>query len=240
MGKIKGKNSILEAMRHNKRTLPSASCIDKSRSHLNYSLTNNDTPEKIASYAKALMLHNLNHTLRKDAVMAVEIIFSLPTSMINQDTRPFFKDCYEWVKTNITGQMLAFDVHLDEAAPHAHAVSLPLVDGKMIGSKVLGGTGNLIRLRKKFVDDVGMNYGLLFSEEVRLSEKLRYDWASMVISNLANNPLAKEAIWPIIQECITKNPAPFAKLLSIEPPTKPLRKSFVDYKRARGKGSFQK
>ena len=91
--------------------------------------------------------------------MAVEIIFSLPIDRHQQDTRPFFQDCFEWVKQHIPGALLSFDVHLDESAPHAHALILPLINDKMQGNKITGGIGNLNRLINLFYAEVARHYG---------------------------------------------------------------------------------
>jgi len=45
------------------------------------------------------------------------------------------------VKLNFAGELLSFDIHKDEAAPHAHAVILPLIDGKMQGSNMMAEKG---------------------------------------------------------------------------------------------------
>jgi len=135
LGSITGENGILFAMQHNKRTLQAErgapAHIDASRSSLNYCLAGNDTPQAIATHAKVQMLKAGIDKPRKNAVRAVEIIFSLPIDRHKQDTKPFFTDCYGWLIKTFAGELLSFDVHLDESAPHAHAVILPLIDNKL-------------------------------------------------------------------------------------------------------------
>lgn len=238
LGKIKGKNGILAAMRHNKRELPKADHIDSSRSHLNYSLVNESSPEQVAEYAKTLLASELTKTLRKDAVMAVEILFSLPSSRHNQDNRYFFEDCHKWVLENISGRLLAFDVHLDESAPHAHAVILPLVNGLMIGSKIVGNITNLNNLRHKFMEAVGKKHALFHRKIIKLSKAEERELASIILSKLKNDITAIDCVWPAIEQAVMNNPAPYARLLSIEQPTKRSKKSFVDHLRQRGRGTF--
>ena len=105
---------------------------------LNYALTEPDSAEAIDRHAKVLMVQSGIDQPRVNQVMAVEIIFSLPIDRHQQDTRPFFKDCFEWVKQHISGVLLSFDVHLDESAPHAHALILPLVDKQNTGQQDYG------------------------------------------------------------------------------------------------------
>ncbi|MES2498922.1 MAG: plasmid recombination protein [Pseudomonadota bacterium] len=174
LGTIKGKNGILEALRHNKRTLQNergaTGNIDATRTSLNYSLASADTPETIAKHAKVQMVEAGIDTPRKNQVMAVEVLFSLPIDRHQQNTKPFFADCHKWVLKTFPGELLSFDIHLDESAPHAHAVILPLIDGKMQGNGVIGGRGNLMRLIKLFHLEVARHYGLSRSENKRLNQ----------------------------------------------------------------------
>lgn len=60
LGKVKGKNGVLNALKHNKRTLQAergaGANIDPSRTPLNYSLTEPDSAEAIDRHAKVLMV----------------------------------------------------------------------------------------------------------------------------------------------------------------------------------------
>ena len=60
LGKVKGKNGVLNALKHNKRTLQAergaGANIDPSRTPLNYSLTEPDSAETIDRHAKVLMV----------------------------------------------------------------------------------------------------------------------------------------------------------------------------------------
>ena len=99
---MKGKTKVLEALKHNKRTLQAergaSENIEASKSHLNYSLTGNDTPEEIAIHAKVQMVKAGIDKPRINQVLGVEIVFSLPIDRHSQDTKPFFRDCCDWVK----------------------------------------------------------------------------------------------------------------------------------------------
>ena len=165
LGSIKGKNGVLEALKHNKRELQAergtGAHIDVTRTPLNYCLAGGDTPSAIATSAKVKMLQAGIDTPRKNGVMAVEVIFSLPIDRHQQDTKLFFADCLAWSNKTFAGELLSFDVHLDESAPHAHALILPLIDGKMQGNKLMGCTGNLMRLINLFHKEVTRHYGSL-------------------------------------------------------------------------------
>ena len=244
LGKIKGENGVLVALKHNKRTLQNESGvsanIDATKSSLNYSLASGDTPDVIALHAKVQMLKAGIEKPRKDCVRAVEVLFSLPNDRHDQDTKPFFTDCLNWTRQAFAGELLSFDVHLDESAPHAHAIILPLIDGKMQGRDMVGNTGNLMRLINKFHTDVARHYGLSRNESKRITHADKQSMAKQVLTQLKSDPAMKSSVWACFHDAIQSDPLPYAQMLSIQrTATKSAKdKSFVDHKRAHGKGSF--
>lgn len=244
LGKIKGKNSILFAQKHNKRTLQSErgaeANIDATRTYLNYGLHGLDTPEEIAIHANVQIAKAGIVSLRKDAVMGVEVIFSLPINRHQQDTKPFFLACYEWLKITFNGELLSFDVHLDEAAPHAHAIILPLVNGRMQGRDLVGNKGNLMRLINLFYLQVASHFGLSRKETKRLNISDKETLAREVVRCLRGDSVLNSKVWPIFRDLIFKDPLPYAQTLSIQLPAKVSHRHFVDIARSRGKGTLIK
>ena len=243
LGAIKGKSGVLEALKHNKRTLQAdrgaGANIDLTRTPLNYALAGADTPEAIATHAKVQMVKAGIDMPRKNQVMAVEVIFSLPIDRHSQDTRPFFMDCNKWVKQTFAGELLSFDIHLDESAPHAHAVILPLINGKMQGNAMIGGKGNLMRLISLFHSAVAHRYGLSKNDRKHLSAKDKQSIERQVLTRLKADAAMQSSVWPCVRDAIHKDPMPYAQMLLIEPDkTYDKAKSFVDHKRSKGKGSF--
>lgn len=235
MGKVKSKAGILNAAKHNKRTLQAergtGANIDAFRTPLNYSLTDPAaTAEEIDRTAKVLMVQDGIDKTRINQVMALEIIFSLPINRHEQDTCPFFQDCMDWTKQHIPGVLLSFDIHLDESAPHAHALILPLVNGKMQGSEIMGGKGNLMRLVNRFYADVAVKYGLSRNQSKHLAGKQKEGIEQQVLSWLATDPVMKSKVWPCVRDAIRKDPQPYAQLLNINPRpgNNGKRKSFVE------------
>jgi len=239
LGSIKGKDGVLVAMRHNKRTPQTAhgANIDATRTCFNYSIASDDTPKAIATYAKVKMLQAGIEQPRKNGVMAVEVVFSLPIDRHNQDTKPFFNDCYKWVKKTFAAELLSFDVHLDEAAPHAHAVILPLIDGKMQGDKLKGNRDNIQRLNNSFSDEVARHHGLSNSATKRLNTTEEQALEKLVLTRLKSDPAMLSDVWPYIRDAIHKDPLPFAEMLSIEVPLAEIAKgkSFVAIMTSTGK-----
>ena len=243
LGAIKGKSGVLEALKHNKRTLQAergaGANIDVTRTPLNYCLTDPATPEAIAMHAKVQMVKAGIDTPRKNQVMAVEVLFSLPIQWHNHVTHAFFNDCFAWVKQSFAGELLSFDVHLDESAPHAHAVILPLIAGKMQGNKLIGGKGNLMRLINLFYNEIATRYGLAKAARRRLNAKDKSSIERQVLTRLKADVAMQSSVWPCVRDAIHKDPMPYAQILSIEPDkTLHKAKSFVDHKRSKGKGSF--
>ena len=245
LGVVKGKSGVLVALKHNKRELQAErgadAHIDVTRTTLNYCLAGDSTPSAIATYAKVQMVKAGIDTPRINGVMAVEVIFSLPIDRHQQDTKPFFADCLAWVKKEFAAaELLSFDVHLDEAAPHAHALILPLMDGKMQGSAMIGNRGDLMRRINQFHKDVAGRYGLSKSDRKRLTSTDKQELEKLVLACLKNDTAKQSSIWPCIRDEIHKNPLPFAQMLDIEltKPAHKASKSFVDIKRSKGKGSF--
>lgn len=219
LGKIKGEFGVSIALKHNKRTLQIkhevSGHIDASRTPLNYSLVNNDSPEAIAMHARIEMFKAGISKPRKNGVMAVEVLFSLPIDRHKQNTRPFFTDSFNWVKQNFAGELLSFDVHLDESAPHAHAIILPLINGKMQGNRMVGNTGNLMRLINKFHIEVARHHRMSKSDKTRLTSLDKQALERLVLAHLKSDPVMKSCVWSCIRDAIHNNPLPFAQMLSI-------------------------
>lgn len=241
MGKVNGKNGILNALKHNKRALQAelgaGAHIDAFRTQLNYSLTDPATAEQIARTAKVLMVQAGIDKPRINQVMALEILFSLPINRYQQDTRPFFQCCMDWTIRNIAGVLLSYDVHLDESAPHAHALILPLVDNKMQGNKIMGNIGNLNRLRNLFYTEVACHFGLRRNKTKQLSGNDKVGLEKQVLMRLRTDAVMKSAIWPCVRDAIHNDPLPYAQLLGIErKPAKYTGRSFVQIMTSKGKG----
>lgn len=249
---VNKRGGVLAALKHNKRTLQAERGaplnIDVTRTPLNYCLAGDSTPSQIATHAKAQMLYAGIETPRKNGVMAVEVVFSLPTNRHDQDTKPFFTDCLAWVSKTLPGELLSFDVHLDESAPHAHALILPLIDNKMQGDKIKGDRTNIQKLRELFYKEVGAKHQLNRGKYRYLTTFHKHIIAKQVFARLTSDSVRKSSVWQWVADLINKDPLPLAQQLGIDvnaltkqPQDYPkVVKSFVDHKRSKGKGTFIK
>jgi len=241
--KLKPDSIILKAARHNKREiqaeLGAEGSIDPTRSSLNYSLVGPSTATAVAALAKDLMAAAGVGKLRKDAVLGIEVVSSLPVGH-QLDTRAYFADCVAWAEGYFGGaaNILSADVHLDEGADHCHILVLPLADCRMDGSNMMGGKAKLLAMQKQFHDTVAKQHGLR-KAPARLSGTGKQDAAAMVLKRLreTNDAALQSAVWPSVRDLIESAPEPFlmALGLSLEPKAKKL-KSFVEYVVSTGKG----
>jgi hypothetical protein len=239
--KLKGGGIITVAARHNKREiqaeLGAAGSIDPTRSHLNYSLAGPAAAGDVGQLAKDLMTAAGVTKLRKDAVQALEIVFSLPPGN-SLDDRAYFTDCVAWAGRYFGGVTLGVDIHLDEAAPHCHVLLLPLIDGRMAGSDMLGGKQMLAALQKDFFDQVAAAYGLS-KAPARLAGASKEAAAKAVLQTLRDtgDKALQSKVWATLRDVIERDPAPFLLALGIElqAPEKKL-KTFTQIMTSKGKG----
>lgn len=210
--------------------------IDVTRTPLNYCLIGQGSPQSIATEAKVLMLRAGIETPRKNAVMGVDVIFSLPINRHQQDTRPFFEDCLAWTQQTFDGELLSFITHNDESAPHAHAIILPLVDGKLQGNQMVGNKGNLYRLINDFHKQVGSKHGLSKNQSKRLNENDKQSLVKAIHQELSNDPLSKSKVWPIVRDHIQAEPLLYTQHLGLKV-THTTSKTFAGIMTSKGKGS---
>jgi hypothetical protein len=163
--KLTGKAIIEVAARHNHREIlaelgaASGEHIDPARVTLNRVLRGPGTAAGVASQAKTLMDAAGIKATRKDAVRGLEVIFSLPSdSSVDHDR--FFNESVQWAGKYFAVPVISAIVHNDEAAPHCHVLLLPLVDGRMVGSDLMGGRAKLLAMQADFHAQVGQCHGL--------------------------------------------------------------------------------
>jgi len=238
-------SKLLVALKHNKRELQAergfSKNIDFCKTPLNYFLYTRGTADFTYNWAKSQLASAGVHKIRKNGVLAIECIFSLPADWLSRDCKPFFDDCLAWVRDNFEGILLAFDVHLDESSPHAHALVLPLLDGKLQGDRIKGGKEHVAIRQKSFYERVSSKYGFESPVRRKLSTTAKTLLAKSVMKALKDDPVYQSKVFAWIRDAVFKNPLGCAQILGIPlPEDEPKIKHFVDYKRSRGRGTFQK
>ncbi len=207
---------------------------------MNYSLAGPAAAGDVAQLAKDTMTAAGVTKLRKDAVMGLEIVFSLPPGHAIDD-RAYFTDCSTWAERYFGGVILSVDVHKDEAQTHCHLLLLPLIDGRMAGSDMLGGKQMLMAMHKQFHLDVAGRYGLS-KAPARLTGASRQAAAKAVLQRLreTGDKALQSNLWATMRDVIEGDPMPFLMALSIElkAPAKKL-KTFTQIMTSKGKGKAE-
>lgn len=243
LAKLKGVGKVSKAARHNRRViqaeLGASGSIDPTRTHLNETLTGPPNAEDVATLARDMMRAAGIEKTRKDAVLALEVIFSLaPTHQL--DECAFFKDCVRWAGEQFGGaqNILSADIHRDEAAPHCHVLILPLLAGRMVGSDMVGNRTKLRDTRQRFHTAVGARYGLAKAPP-RLLGATKTVAATKVLETLRTglDGALRSKLWPQLRSSIEQDPGPYLLALNIEvtQPKKKLR-TMAQIFTSKGKG----
>lgn len=229
--KLRGGGIIKAAASHNRRAiqaeLGASGSIDPARTHLNETLTGPPTADEVALMARDRMTAAGIDKPRKNMVRGLEIVFSLDAGH-QLDERQFFSDCVLWAGHHFGGaqNILSADIHRDEAAPHCHVLILPMLNGRMVGSDMVGNRTKLRDTRQRFHDAVGAPHGLAKAPP-RLLGATKTAAAAKVVERLraGSDGALKSKVWGQLKDGIDRDPGPFLLALGItvEPARKKLR-----------------
>jgi len=246
IGKIKTITQLRSALRHNKREiqkeLGARSHIDSLRIPLNYSLLEDhptiELVDKVNAQIKAYQTHT-RKGIRCDAVLAIELLFSIPAAKTDIDSRAFFEDCLAWAKEQFSpAEVLTAHVHLDEANPHMHLILLCVTPTKLLGSFLKGSKLKYKERADNFFQEVANKHGLQ-KPAFKLKKAERHSLAKQVISHVetCSDPVTTSALYPLIRQSIEFDPTPFAMNLGIEIHTAPPKlKTMTQIMTSKGKG----
>jgi hypothetical protein len=217
-----GPNILLIAAKHNKRAMSrdatSRLTIDPARSHLNEVLRGPATADGVARLARDKMKAAGIDKPRKNAVLGLELVFSLAPGHPVSDERAYFEQCWRWSAQDLCGEenVLSVDIHRDEAAVHCHVLVLPLVDGRLVGSDLMGNQTTLLQRMERFYQAVAIPARLRPPRRAR-SRSDRVAAARQLMRHLEKrgDPILKSQLWPVVYRQMMKGPEPFAQLLGI-------------------------
>jgi hypothetical protein len=154
------------AARHLMREIPSEKNAASGRilphlSFKNYVLVGASDAAGIVAYANQLMSEaGVKLPVRKDCVMGIELVFSLPATT-SVDIEAYFQAALAWAREEFSpAPVISAVVHLDEQHPHMHVLVLPLIGTAMQGGKVLGFKTALRRRLRDFHLGVAKQFGL--------------------------------------------------------------------------------
>ncbi len=203
--------------------------IDVARIKDNFILRGPDTAAGVAALAKSLMDEAGVLKCRKGAVTALELLFTLPAAA-GINPRQYFEQAITWAEHHFGVPVLSCVAHMDEGAPHAHALLLPLIDGHMVGSDLHGGKAKLAAMQTSFHEAVGAPHGLpKYAPQKRISAPVRVAAMALARDKLLANAALNEAIIDALLAPHAKDPAPLLLALGIDMPAPPAKRetSFV-------------
>ena len=215
---------LLNAAKHNLREILAEigagadSHIDPRRSQHNIILHGLNTACGVAGVAQDLMRQADIIKPRKNATLGIEIIFSLPNGL-DIDYGKYFQDAMQWAQNHFDVPMLSATVHYDEDKPHSHVVMLPLRDGRLIGSELLGDRRATVAMHKSFHEQVGKCYGLRQpTPKKRLSASVRQLAIDAAFKLLEANSGLNDAILRALLAPHVANPEPLLLALGLPMP----------------------
>lgn len=232
------KSVIRVAAAHNLREIQTelgagaASGINPALMHLNYVLRGPGTAAGVADLALALLDNAGVENLRRDACMALELVFSLPPAAAI-DHREYFAAAVAWADAHFNAPILSAAVHLDESAPHCHVLVLPLVAGRMQGGALAGGPSKIRMMQSDFQQQVGQRFGLAHQPRAkRLSRGNATMAGRMVLEVLQAHPerFNEPGVRDALAAALGQHHETLLPLLGLKLPTlaKAKAKSFAD------------
>lgn len=224
MESINVRKGLLKPLRHNLREdqneRGARQHIDPEKANLNYQLEGIGNAEQVKLWADALIAES-GAKVRKNASLAIEILFSLPTKWHSSDTRPYFQDCLQWLRDEFEGiEVLSFAVHLDESAPHAHVLLLSLKDGKLCGSEIMGDRGALQKRHDSFYWKVANKHGLKKPPRKLSAQQQERVFKDVSAAIHGEGLIPKSKVYSLIMDEIRKSPVKYAQALGLELPDK--------------------
>lgn len=229
IGSLVGKRKLREAARHNLRELPNEPHIDPLRSDQNRVLHGAATADGVAQQAKA-MLEAVDR-IRANAILGVELLVCLPFTF-SGDAMAFFADALVWVDEFFQVPVVSAVVHFDEAAPHMHVILLPIIEGRLQGSRVMGDRNRIQAMQADFYDNVGRKYGLRRKAAHKRSAEERRNGAMQILEAIKANPelLNGGQVKNLLLDAIGQNLDAFSSSVGMalpEPKAKASKETFV-------------
>lgn len=137
--------------------------INKDLSHLNYQLIECDSyKQKINQEIKDR--YKVNKSIRKDAVLCAEVVFTSDKDFFDkltpEEEKKYFEKSVEFLKEEFGEKNVIFaTVHKDETTPHLHAGVIPLTDdGRLSYKSFVSSKMDLIKLQDKYYEKMSLEF----------------------------------------------------------------------------------
>lgn len=218
--KIKSPVNAYNALKHNLRELPPSANINSQKTHLNRVISGFRRASKCWARFKQLLSDAGIHKPRKDAVLLIEAVVSLPVSLAEVTDR-YLAHALIWLKTEFEGAtLLSAVIHLDESSPHLHALFVPLIRGRLQGSQLVGGRTAFKARQARFLASMKEWQGAFAGHLQLQHESASHDaqqMAQRVISHLQQTQdlICESPHWAFISQQIEQNPQPWFERLAL-------------------------
>jgi hypothetical protein len=217
--KLKSLDILKNCLKHNFRQIPRElgenRHIDPTRCKLNQTLIGGSDPSSMVKEVAAKIVAATGKKLRRNGVLALEYLISLRANT-TVDINGYFPEVVEWLEDYLGCPIISAVVHLDEASPHMHVIVLPLRNGRMMGSELVGYKGDLAALKQNHFKSVGQRFGLQMLESIPRFK--RYEISRKVVNalvaskDLLDQPMIRTALQNVIQH----NPHELMSVLGIK------------------------
>lgn len=232
--KSKSQDAVMpRVMGHNLREViaefgvRAGSHIDVTRIKNNIVLKGGSTSTDVASTVETLMKGVKVEKWRTDTISAIELIFSLPsTTKINH--RDYFSDSVAWVENFFSVPVVSAVIHLDEDAPHCHVILVPIVNGKLCGSQVIGNKWRMAAMQEDYHNSVGKQYGLARpAPKKRYGAAIKQECIELAFKKLEPNCGLNDGLLLFLIEACMDNPEALMQKLGLEMPTPKPKTTFA-------------
>ena len=193
--------------------------IDVNRIKDNFIIAGEPTSDGVVAYEHQLLSDaGLTHKIRKNAVRAIEIVFSLKFG-VNVDYRAYFTAVTKCAAEYYGVPVLLSVVHLDESFPHCHVLLFPsVVNGQLDGNALMGNVTKINHARDSFHKQVASPFGLKRqTPQKRLSATVSAALAHSILNRIkaSREVLNEPVIKTLMVELFAANPVLLAAAMGI-------------------------
>ena len=172
--KIKA-TALLGALKHNLREIISTAherrhAIDSSKSRYNVILRGPKASEAVKALHEQLKENNAIKSLRRDHVAAVEVVVSAPSNYLGP--QEYFEASVAFFERFWRQPVLSAVVHFDQPHPHVHILVTPFLNGRCVGSSLVGYKTQIAALARTFHTEVGDPFGFELKAKLNAADRL--------------------------------------------------------------------
>lgn len=217
---------MLAAVRHNLREIPAdrpgRRHIDPTRSHLNQVLRGPAVASQVMALERALRREQSVAKPQKHHLRFLEVLISLPGDLrADFDLTRFAEDSLVFLEAWFGAPILSAVLHLDESQPHLHVLLVPVKDGKLCGSALIGDRTRLRSMQQQYFLQVSRRFGFRQPrQQAQLTPMQREEAAERVVDTLAAHPerMAEPTVRSLLTAAIAPKVAPLLVCFGLDTP----------------------